>query len=40
MEETRLGTVGIVVEDMEASAAINTILHQHADIIVGRLGFP
>ena len=40
MEETRLGTVGIVVEDMEASAAINTILHQHAVIIVGRLGIP
>ena len=40
MEETRLGTVGIVVEDMEASAAINAILHQHADIIVGRLGIP
>lgn len=40
MEETRLGTVGIVVEDMEASAAINTILHQYADIIVGRLGIP
>lgn len=40
MEEHRLGTVGIVVEDMEASAAINTILHQHADIIVGRLGIP
>ena len=40
MEETRLGTVGIVVEDMEVSAAINTILHQHADIIVGRLGIP
>ena len=40
MEETRLGTVGIVVEDMEASAAINTILHQHADIIEGRLGIP
>ena len=38
MEEHRLGTVGIVVEDMEASAAINAILHQHADLIVGRLG--
>ena len=40
MEEHRLGTVGIVVEDMEASAAINAILHQHADLIVGRLGIP
>ena len=40
MEETRLGTVGIVVEDLEASAAINAILHQYADLIVGRLGVP
>lgn len=40
MEETRLGIVGIVVEDMEASSSINTILHQYADIIVGRLGIP
>ncbi|MCH5277550.1 MAG: iron-only hydrogenase system regulator [Desulfovibrionaceae bacterium] len=40
MAETRLGTVGIVVEDFKASAAINAILHQHADIIVGRLGIP
>ncbi len=40
MEETRLGTVGIVVENLESSAAINAVLHQYADIIVGRLGIP
>lgn len=40
METSRLGTVGIVVENLEASAAINAILHQYADIIVGRLGIP
>ena len=39
-EQSRLGIVGIVVEDREASAALNAILHQYADIIVGRLGIP
>lgn len=39
-EQSRLGIVGIVVEDREKSAALNAILHQYADIIVGRLGIP
>ena len=40
MEETRLGTVGIVVEEPSSVSEINAILHQYADIIVGRLGIP
>ncbi len=40
MSESRLGTVGIVVDDMESTSRINAILHQYADIIVGRLGIP
>ena len=40
MEENCLGIVGIIVEDIKASAALNAILHQYADIIVGRLGIP
>jgi len=40
MSESRLGTVGIVVEDQEAYQAINTIVHEYADIVVGRLGIP
>ena len=32
--------MGIVVENLEAAPEINTVLHQHADIIVGRLGIP
>ncbi|MBQ9105533.1 MAG: iron-only hydrogenase system regulator [Mailhella sp.] len=40
MEETRLGTVGIVVEEPTSVAEMNAILHQYADIIVGRLGIP
>lgn len=40
MSESRLGTVGIVVDEPESVAQINVILHQYADIIVGRLGIP
>ena len=40
MGETRIGTVGIVVDDPEVTGRINAILHEYADIIVGRLGIP
>ena len=40
MEESRLGIVGIVVENLEASPRINEVLHQYAELIVGRLGIP
>ncbi len=40
MEEKRIGIVGIIVEDIEASAALNAILHEYSGIIVGRLGIP
>jgi len=38
--ETRIAMVGIIVEDMEATAQINNILHQYAACIVGRMGIP
>lgn len=38
--EKRIGVVGIVVEDIEVTEKINTILHEHAHIIVGRMGIP
>lgn len=38
--ETRIGVIGIVVEDLEQTIRINDVLHQHADIIVGRMGMP
>ena len=40
MGESRIGTVGIVVDNPEATAGINAILHDYTDIIVGRLGIP
>ena len=36
----RIGVIGIVVENMDSTARLNTILHEHADIILGRLGVP
>ncbi|NLN06387.1 MAG: CopG family transcriptional regulator [Firmicutes bacterium] len=38
--ETRLGVVGIVIENMDAVPAVNKILSAHKDIIVGRMGIP
>ncbi len=38
--ENRVGVVGIVVEDIEQAEKINTILHEYAAIIVGRMGIP
>ena len=40
MSESRIGTVGIVVDDPEITPQLNAILHEYADIIVGRLGIP
>jgi putative iron-only hydrogenase system regulator len=40
MEDARLGIVGIVIEDLEKVGQVNEILHQYADLIVGRMGVP
>jgi putative iron-only hydrogenase system regulator len=42
MQDTprRLGVVAIVVEDPASAVEINTILHEFAPIIVGRMGIP
>ncbi|EYE88228.1 CopG family transcripitonal regulator [Fervidicella metallireducens AeB] len=38
--EKRIGVVGIVVEDLEAAPRVNSVLHEFAEIIVGRMGIP
>jgi putative iron-only hydrogenase system regulator len=38
--QKRLGVVGIVVESMSAATEINSILHECAPIIIGRMGIP
>ena len=38
--QKRLGVVGIVVENTAAAEEVNAILHESANIIVGRMGIP
>ena len=38
--DNRIGVVGIVIEDFNAVDRINAILHDHASIIIGRMGIP
>lgn len=38
--ETRVAVIGIIVEDKEAVATLNEILHEYAEIIIGRMGLP
>lgn len=38
--QKRLGVVGIVVENLAAAEEVNTVLHDSAGIIIGRMGIP
>jgi len=40
MAEKRLGVIGIVIEDRQVVAKVNQILHEHAHMIIGRMGLP
>ncbi len=40
MEETKIALVGILVEELDASAKVNALLHGYAGYIVGRMGIP
>lgn len=39
-EDTRVVLLGIIVEDTEAAARINGLLHEYGEYIVGRMGLP
>jgi len=38
--QKRLGVAGIVIEDTSVVPEVNAILHDFAEIIVGRMGIP
>lgn len=40
MEERRLALIGIIIEDVENIDFMNSILHDFAEYIVGRMGLP
>lgn len=38
--ETRVAVISIIIEDREAVQAMNEILHQYSEYIIGRMGIP
>ncbi len=38
--ETRLAVIAIIVENRESAGALNELLHEAGDYIVGRMGVP
>jgi len=38
--ETRVAVISIIVENEDAVAAVNDLLHKYAEYIIGRLGIP
>ncbi|MFW2486936.1 TM1266 family iron-only hydrogenase system putative regulator [Clostridium chromiireducens] len=38
--KTRIALIGIIVEDMNSTDKINSILHEYSQYMVGRMGIP
>lgn len=38
--ETRVSVISIIIKDEEAAAAINELLHEYRQYIIGRMGLP
>ncbi|MCL1884689.1 MAG: iron-only hydrogenase system regulator [Defluviitaleaceae bacterium] len=38
--ETRVAIISIIVENLDSATETNNILHEYADVIIGRMGLP
>ena len=38
--ETRVAVMGIIVENLESVEALNALLHEYGQYIIGRMGLP
>ena len=38
--EKRIAILGLLVQDREATAAVNRLLHEYGEWIIGRMGIP
>ena len=38
--ETRVAVIGIIVENVSSVEALNKILHEYGEFIIGRMGIP
>ena len=39
-QETRIAVIGIIIEDRKKAGAVNSLLHQYGEYVIGRLGLP
>ena len=40
MQEDRIALVGIIVDDIGSTDALNELLHEYGEYIIGRMGIP
>ncbi len=40
MEEKRIAVAAVVIDDPSAVGEVNKVLHEHNEIIIGRMGIP
>lgn len=40
MSDTRIAMIAIVVEDRECTSALNEVLHEYGQYVIGRMGIP
>ena len=40
MESTRIAIIGIIVSELSSAQKVNELLHEYADIVIGRMGVP
>lgn len=38
--EKRIAILGIIVEDLESAPAVNDLLHEYHEYVIGRMGMP
>ena len=38
--ETRVAVISIIVENSDAAGALNDLLHQYGEYVIGRMGLP
>lgn len=38
--ETRIAVIAIIIENLNASEALNQLLHEYSEYVIGRMGVP
>jgi len=38
--ETRIAVIAVIIENLDASEALNQLLHEYGEYIIGRMGVP